>query len=677
MLEDQITSDVFNLDHLKLENNQSSFSLKFSAIDNVLNQGFSYSYKLDGFDKEWKTVYTEGLATYTNIPPGKYTFDIKVNEINDTGLISRKKITITVKNPFWSTSIAYIVYFLLIGLVLYGILKWSYLRKKLLINKISRRKENELHDAKMSFFTKMSHEIQTPITLILGPIEDMLKRSETEGNLLLKERLSIISNNANRLSRIARELTLVKNKELNRLKLAVTKNDLYADITNTSLAFKELARSKKIDFSINCPKNLDDTWYDKEKLEYILFNLLSNAFKFTPKEGNVQLSVVPLNKKSFVKILVSDSGHGIKEDELNKIFKIFYRSESATYASGTGVGLALTKELVNLHRGSIKVSSTLGQGSVFAVKLPVAENDYESSEKITYSNDNTTLKHIENVALEDFKNLDQSKKTILIVEDNFELQSFLKDIFVNLYNILLAENGQEGYYHAINNVPDLIISDIMMPIMDGVEMCEKLKKNDLTKHIPIILLTAKNSTRAKIEGLKTGAIEYINKPFNTNELVLKVNNIFASKDDIITKYRQELINKPELIINKSQDEVFLENLVSIVNERIQDSNFKVDDLAEALNMSYSSLYRKCLNLTGQNLIDFIKILRLKKAAILLVKFGYTISEAAYMVGYNDPKYFSKNFKSHFKITPKDFISEAPSKENIAEYLKKYNLDMEG
>jgi DNA-binding response OmpR family regulator len=374
--------------------------------------------------------------------------------------------------------------------------------------------------------------------------------------------------------------------------------------------------------------------------------------------------------------MVSDSGPGIKEEELNKIFKLFYRSESTKYANGTGVGLALTKELVNLHKGSIKVNSTMGQGSNFTVKLPVSESDYTSTERITYSNSDISLiKEVENIHLESNENFDTSKKTILIVEDSFELQSFLKDLFNKQFNILLAENGQEGYYYAKNNIPDLILSDIMMPIMDGIEMCEKLKKDNFTKHIPILLLTAKNSTKSKIEGLKTGAIEYINKPFNTNELLLKVNNILASKDDIISKYRKELINKPEIIINKSQDEVFLENLVSAINERLKDSNFKVEELTEALNMSYSSLYRKCLTLTGQNLIDFIKILRLKKAAILLVKFGYSISEVAYMVGYNDPKYFSKNFKNHFKITPKEFINKAPSKENIAEYLKKYNVDM--
>ncbi|WP_337994810.1 response regulator [Polaribacter ponticola] len=518
----------------------------------------------------------------------------------------------------------------------------------------------------------MSHEIQTPITLILGPIDNMITLAEKEGNLLLKERLNIISNNAMRLSRIARELTLVKNKKLNRLKLSVTKNNLHRDVSKICLSFKELARNKEIDFSINCSKNIDDTWYDKEKFEHILYNLLSNAFKFTPKQGIVQLSVVPLNKKGFIKVLVSDSGQGIEEEELNKIFKIFYRSEKSKKASGVGIGLALTKELVSIHKGKIKVESIIGEGTTFSVRIPILEKDYTDSERITFSSNE--IKEVNHPNLENSKNSNPSEKTILIVEDNFELQSFLKNLLIDNFNVLLAENGEEGFLFAKNNIPDLILSDIMMPIMDGIEMCEKLKKNNQTKHIPVILLTAKNSTKAKIEGLKTGAIEYINKPFNTNELLLKVNNILASKENIISKYRKELISKPEIKIEKSQDEVFLENLVSVIKEKLNDSDFKVDQLTTALNMSYSTLYRKCLSLTGLNLIDFIKTLRLKKAAILLVKYNYTISEVAYMVGYNDPKYFSKNFKSQFKVTPKMFKSKAALSDNITNYLKSYNID---
>tara|TARA_R110002049_G_scaffold51189_3_gene144978 strand:+ start:24158 stop:28207 length:4050 start_codon:yes stop_codon:yes gene_type:complete len=673
IIPNQITSDVFNVDHLDLKNDQSSFSVRFAAINNILNPNYYYSYKLNGFDNDWKTTYSEGIATYTNIPPGDYVLKIKAHERNQPTVILEKEIKVSIAYPFWQTPIAYMVYAIVLFALIFTITKWYVLRRKLLINKISRRKEKELNNAKMNFFTKMSHEIQTPITLILSPIQNMIERAEINGNLLLKERLNVISNNAQRLSRIARELTLVRNKELRKLKLHVTQNNLYEDINNIALSFKELARIKKIDFNTNCPKNLNNTWYDKEKLEHILYNIVDNAFKFTPQEGNIQLNVLPIKKKQIVKISVTDSGYGISENELENIFKLFYRSSNDV--KGMGIGLALTKELVDIHNGKIKVKSSKSEGTTFTIKIPVAEDAYLDDEKITSSKKIENVKHIEtpHINVKETAGFDSSKTTVLIVEDNFELQSFLKGLLSELYNVLLAENGKEGYYLAKNNLPDLIISDIMMPEMDGIELCEKLLKNSLTKHIPIILLTAKNSTETKITGLKAGAIEYINKPFNSNELVLKVNNILTRREYIISKYRKELIDRPEIKIEQSQDEVFLENLHSIVNEKLNDPSFKVDDLAEKLNMSHSSLYRKCSTLTGLSLIDYIRLQRVKKAAILLTKYGYNISEVAYMVGFNNPKYFSKCFKNQYGKTPKDFCNEA-KKIGVDEHLKKHKLE---
>ena len=527
----------------------------------------------------------------------------------------------------------------------------------------------------MTFFAKMSHEIQTPITLILGPIEDMLSRSEQNGNLLLKQRLNIISNNANRLSKIARELTLVRNKELNTLKLIITKNNLFNNIEDISLSFKELARNKHIDFAINSPKNLFETWYDKEKLEHIIYNLLSNAFKFTPKEGYIQLNVVPTNSKKSIKISVTDSGPGIIKEELNTIFELFYQSTIGKKNKGSGIGLALTKELIDLHKGKIEVKSIPNEGTTFTVTIPITEGAYTEAERITTSDSEilNTNTLIENSNSSNQEESNPNKKTILIVEDNYDLQTFLKELLVPHYNIILAENGEEGYYYAKSNFPDLILSDIMMPKLDGIEMCKKLQEDNLTKHIPVVLLTAKNSTNSKISGLKSGAIEYISKPFNTNELLLKVKNIIISKEHIISKYRKETISRPQVLLDKSQDEIFLENLVSNINLRLDDANFKMEELANSLNMSYSSLYRKCQSLTGHSLLDFVRLLRLKKAAILITKYGYNVSETSFMTGFNDPKYFSKCFKKHFKKTPVNFKKEAQEM-GTTDYLKKHELN---
>lgn len=675
LLGSQITTAIPNIKSLKLKNNQSSFSFRFSVIDNILNSNYYYAYRLKGFEDDWITSPSERTATFTNIPSGDYVFEVIAGTERGIWNVDTKSIAINIEKPFWNKPLAYILYLVIAILLASGLMRWYSLRSKLILGRLVRKNENEIHSLKMNFFAKMSHEIQTPITLILGPIENMIRLAEENGNLLLKQRLRIISNNSKRLSTIARELTLVRNKELRTLKLSVTKNNLYRHIEDITLSFRELARNKRIDFAINCPENLNNIWYDKEKIEHILYNLLSNAFKFTPKEGYLQLNVAPTNSKNTIKISVTDSGPGISENELKVIFELFYQSNIGKRKKGSGIGLALTKDLIDLHKGKIEVNSVPNEGTVFTITFSVSEDAYTESERITTDEleEENLSPQIEKENLNIEENPNPNKETVLIVEDNYDLQNFLKEILTHHYNIIVAENGEEGYYYAKNNFPDLILSDIMMPILDGIEMCKKLHENSLTKHIPVILLTAKNTTNSKIEGLKSGAIEYISKPFNTNELLLKVKNIITSKEHIISKYRKETINRPEILIEKSQDEIFLENFVSQVNLRLDDSSFKMEELATSLHMSYSSLYRKCQSLTGQSLVDFVRLIRLKKAAILLTKYGYNISETSYKTGFNDPKYFSKCFKKQFSKTPGKFKKDA-LKEDINEYLKKYSIN---
>jgi signal transduction histidine kinase/ligand-binding sensor domain-containing protein/DNA-binding response OmpR family regulator len=677
LLPDYSNLSSYNLETLNLKSNQSSFSFKFSVIDNILGPKYYYKYRLKGFNNKWIVSGQERLATYTNIPSGNYIFEVKAGTKKGIWDINPKQIVVNIAPPIWQSKIAYFIYFMLLCLILYALKLWYKLKKKLLLEKLNHKKENELHDLKMHFFAKMSHEIQTPITLILSPLDEMLKQSKKNGNLLLNQQLKIIENNSKRLSKIARELTLVRNKELNELKLLITKNNLCNHINEITLSFKELARKKNIDFIINCPKNLQSAWYDKEKIEHVIYNLLSNAFKFTPKEGNIQINVIPLNTKKQIKVSVSDSGFGIPKEELELIFNLFYQSKSNKKTNGSGIGLALTKELVDLHKGKIEVESSPIQGTVFTFIIAINKEAYTSSElMITDDSDeiiNTEFQK-ETTKNTEITTNDLSKKTILIVEDNYDLQCFLKELLINEYNILLAENGAEGYHYAKNNFPDLILSDIMMPKLDGIEMCLMLQEDSLTKHIPIILLTAKNSTNSKISGLKSGAIEYINKPFNTKELELKIKNIISSKEYIISKYRKEIISSPNINVNKTQNEILLENLTSLINKKLNDKDFKIENLADSLNMSYSSLYRKCQALTGRNLVEYIKLIRLKRAIILITKYGYNVSEAAFMVGFNDAKYFSKCFKKQYKKSPKEFEKEA-LKIGVDKYLKNNNIEL--
>ncbi|MEN8187482.1 MAG: two-component regulator propeller domain-containing protein [Bacteroidota bacterium] len=674
IIPNQIKSDIQYLKKIILKPDESSFTFRFSALDNVLNPNYHYSYRLKGFNDEWIPVKNERLASYTNIPSGKYTFEVKAGIKKGVWDIPSKKIDIIILQPIWNRPIAYIVYALLLLLLGVGAKSWYDLKKKLISEKMSYKNEKELHALKMGFFAKMSHEIQTPLTLISGPIDDMLIRASENGNLLLKQRLQIISNNVKRLSRIVFELTSVRNIELGKTKLMVTKNNLFEELNNIGLSFKEQARLKNIDFSINCPENLSEVWYDREKFEHIIYNLLSNAFKFTPKEGNIRIIALPINNKNSIKISVSDSGPGISEKEMSNIFTLFYQSKIGKKTKGTGIGLALTKELIDLHRGKIEVNSNPVEGTTFTISLPITKDAYLEDERIvTETEEIKTDDRV--IASSETETTTSSKhnRTILIVEDNLELLHFIKDLLSPIYNVILAENGKEGYYHAKNSQPDLILSDIMMPEMDGIEMCKKIQNDKLIKHIPIVLLTAKNSTKSKILGLESGAIEFINKPFNTNELLLKINNIISSTEQIISNFRKEIINTPEININKSNDDIFLENLIRAINEKIEDPNFKMEELAEALNVSYSVLYRKCQAITGKGLIDLVRLLRLKKAAIVIGKYGYSITEAAYVSGFNDPKYFSKCFKKQFGSSPNVFKKEAAAM-GSENYLKKYKLD---
>jgi len=656
VIPDQIKNGVERLKYVKLEPDQSSFSFRFLAIDNVLFSNYHYAYRLKGFNDNWIFSEKERIATYTNIPPGNYVFEVKAGSGNGEWDIDKKSVNIQILQPFWQTSTAKFIYALLLLGLLYAVVVWIRFRNRIIAEELQRDHERELYALKMDFFAKMSHEIQTPLTLILIPLENMLEGALKSGNVLLQQRLRLIANNAERLSRIVFELTSLRDKELEKLVLHPSENNIVEDLREISSSFQEQASFKGIHFRCTYPSEDLKMWYDKEKLEHIFFNLLSNAFKFTPKGGSISLDVVVEDWDNKVKISVTDSGPGIPDEELDNIFQLFYQADSGKQKEGTGIGLALTKELVDLHKGKIDVKSDPSKGSCFTVTLPMEVNRVKGDEPgITpdvLKIENTKEDPVVISQAVERKEQQELSKTILVVEDNYELQISLRDIFTDYYNVLLAENGEEGYALALEHNPDLVISDIMMPKLDGIEMSSMLQKNELTTHIPIILLTAKKTSKDKIMGLRTGAVEYINKPFNISELVLKVNNIITRSDRVILKYKNDLISTPKVGPNRSQDEIFLENLVELIENRMSDSDFKLEDLSLELNMSYSAIYRKFHALTGKKIVDFVRTMRLKKAAILIGDCNYSISEAAFMVGFNDPKYFSKCFKKEFGKSPR-------------------------
>lgn len=681
IIPDQLKGFTENIKAINLDHNQSSFSFNFSAIDKGLNTNYHYAYRLKGFQNDWVFPENNRAATYTNIPYGDYMFEVKAGSKKGDWDIDIKTIAIEINPPWWYSTWAYMLYVLLGVFITYSIVVWLRLKNRLANEAWHNNKEKELYAIKMNFFAKMSHEIQTPLTLILGPIEDMLSRAGANGNQLLKQRLTMINNNANRLSRIAMELMTVRNKELGKQRLFASKNDLIDHLKRISVAFSEQARFKNIDFIQEHPEESIDLWYDKDKIEHVIYNLLSNAFKFTPKEGAVTIKTLLNPDDETVKISILDSGPGIPKEELDDVFKLFYQTDLGKHNKGTGIGLALTKELISLHHGEINIDSSAEFGTCFSVILNINENVFSESEKIYIENSN----HLSETLESDYSLLDKEygllanteidrKHTLLIVEDNIEMQMFLKDVLSSKYNLLIANNGKEGIEMAEEHVPDLVISDIMMPIIDGLEMCKILQKRKVTSHIPIILLTAKNSTTTKIKGLKQGAIEYIKKPFNFHELILKIHNIITSNEKALSKFKTDSISSTNEILATNKDDVFIESLVEKLNTQIENPDFKLEELSKLLNMSYSVIYRKCHDITGKTLIEFVRSLRLKRAALLIAQYGYNISEASYNVGYKDSKYFTKCFKEEFGIPPATLKREAKSKE-ISAVLRKYKIQM--
>ena len=676
IIPNQLNQKIENINTLKLDANQSSFSFQFSAIDNLLNSNYYYAYRLKGFDKEWIIPRKERIATYTNIPSGNYTFEVRSGSKKGEWNIATKSIDINIKPQWWLHPWAYVFYLILLSSLLFGIYKWVKLKNKLAKEEWQHYKEKELYALKMNFFAKMSHEIQTPLTLILGPIDDMLSRAKANGNSLLRKRLSILKNNTNRLSRVANELMTVRNKELGKLRIYASKNNLKNHLSDIVLSFSEQASFKNIDLIKDFPNEEITLWYDQDKIEHVIYNLLSNAFKFTPREGTIAIKIDNKNKDT-VKICVSDSGPGIPKQELEDIFKIFYRSELGKHKRGLGIGLALTKEMVSLHHGKIDVESSPEKGTCFSVLLSKNENIFSENEKVTVEPKKESIKLASEYTKElDFNlntDLDKEKlHTLLIVEDNIEMQMFLKDVLETKYNLLFAENGKQGIMLAKKNKPNLVISDIMMPVMDGIEMCKVLQRKKSTAYIPIILLTAKNSNKFRLLGLKTGAIEYLRKPFNFHELQLKIENIIKNQEKVVARYKTDLISKPKENNSKSKDDIFMEDLVKQLDIQLENSDFKLEDLSDSLNMSYSVIYRKCQDITGKSLVEFVRSLRLKKAAVLIVKKGYNISEAAFTVGFKDAKYFTKRFKEEFKTTPYSMKKEI-TKLNPSKILEKYKI----
>ena len=540
------------------------------------------------------------------------------------------------------------------------------INKELSLTKLQAEKIHELDQLKSRFFANISHEFRTPLTLILSPVEKRLKEV-TDPNEI--SGLSMIQRNASHLLHLVNQLLDLSKLESGRMNIRASEIKLNNYLRRLLFAFQSLAENRGIRFRV-LPSPEVSIFVDQEKFDRIINNLLSNAFKFTRAGEEVVVSsgiFTPTQdfQEGFVEIQVIDTGIGIAKENINKIFDRFYQvdgSQTREY-EGTGIGLALTKELVELHHGNISVTSTLGEGSVFTIQLPLGSH-HLSPDEIGFdddkpmTNESNEAIHIDLPESTEVGNSVASLPRVLVVEDNTELLNYLQENLKQRFNIMAAEDGEQGIYMAIHEVPDLIISDLMMPKANGLQLCQQLKEDERTSHIPIILLTARADSETKLQGYRHGADDYISKPFHFDELLVRLENLLANRKRVQDKFKQHLALRPNAIPVTSMEERFLKRAVEVVEESMADAGFGVDPFAQAMAVSQTQLYRKLLALTNFSPNEFIRHIRLERASDLLQKKAGNVSEIAYEVGINNLSYFAKIFKEKFGVTPVEFLRKS-------------------
>ncbi len=665
---DVLNKCISETERIKLRYDQNSITLDFASFDYANNVGIQYSYFLENFDRDWTEPSVKRSATYTNLDPGEYTFRIKTVSIDRQESNQGPALTIVVLPPYWQTwwfrllllaAIAGLVYMLITFLV-----NKEKLKNDLVLEKLKANKLHELDMMKLRFYTNISHEIRTPLTLILGPLEKMknnqLPPSEIKGHV------EVMHRNATQLHQLINQLLDFRKLESGNLKLVLSRGDLVAYVSEIVASFGKMAEEKEIELKFNSLKKSLITNFDSDKVAKIMNNLLSNAFKFTSKCGKiaVNLSLVfdpaeNSDDKRLVEITVKDSGIGISESNIEKIFTRFFQvGDNNTAQSGTGIGLALTKELVKLHNGNLFVTSKPGKGSKFTVQLPFDEVELAQPEEQTMPESGKIQEQFV-VSPEEHLGDQQTagQKIMLLVDDNADVRYFIKSHFAGSFQVLEAANGVEGWDIALKTIPDIIISDVMMPDMDGFEFCRKLRKDERTSHIAVLLLTALGSREHEIEGLSYGADDYITKPFDLVLLQTKVENILSVRQSLKQKYTGEILLQPRNVILSSPDERFLQKAITVVEDNIDDPDLDIEKFASEIGVSRMQLYRKLNALTEMTVKEFVRSIRLKRAAQLLVQKKLNISEVAYAVGFRDLSHFRKCFRQEFGMNASEYVEK--------------------
>lgn len=643
-----LIKSIIHTDAIELPYNQTNITLEFVALSYTASSANKYCYKMDGIDTDW--IYTQNIhsASYSNLPPGKYIFRVKGS--NNDGLWNEAEDTleITVMPPWWSSSIAYLLYFTAICILLFYSLRFSlkrYQRRHEEQQKLFEiEKERELYEAKVDFFTDIAHEIRTPITLINAPLEDIIDMNIP--NEKLKQNLSYIRQNTNSLLELINQLLDFRKVDSNKFTLSFKNTNMSTLLAEIIEKFKPQAASlhKKLNLQIENADNTDILAYvDKDGICKIIYNLLSNAVKYSKDNIDVRLS----KDNTYFTIQVSNNGDLISEEYQEKIFEPFFQIKALQKeTTGSGIGLSLSRSLADLHNGYLFYTTTSGLNN-FILKIPVSQHNHEEQETDTESTDFL-------IKQEDILNTKKYSTSILIVEDNIDMLNFIAEKLNEKYKVIKALNGLEAYKILQTESIDIVITDIMMPEKNGLELCELIKSNTELSHIIVVLLTAKNDLNTKIKGLEIGADAYVEKPFSLQYLQTLLSSLINNRMREIELFKKKpFISTHQSGMNKA-DEQFLNKLIGIINANIEDSNFNVEILAESVYLSRSSLHRKLKAIVNTTPTDFIRLIRLQKAADLIQEGKYRINEICYLVGINSPSYFIKIFQNHYGMTPKDF-----------------------
>ncbi|UOE46215.1 ATP-binding protein [Mucilaginibacter sp. SMC90] len=655
---------------------KQDFAINFVALNYTLPQQNHYSYILEGFSNSWKNAGTSTTASYTNLDPGEYTFRVKASnndgKWNDTGT----SLKIIVKPPFWMTIYAYVFYVLLAFGILLLIRRQGVKKLKKKLHAEQERKDaetrHELDEMKIKFLTNLSHEFRTPISLIMAPVDKLLEQTNTEP---VVQQLGVIKRNSRRLLNLVNQLLDFRKLEENELKLNLVEGEFVSFVREVADSFYDLANRKKIVPVFKTASERLFAKFDHDKVERILFNLLSNAFKFTMAGGQITVEVtapvISADGNSYqLSITVADTGTGISPEQVGYVFERFYQADAqpAILNQGSGIGLSITRELVQLHGGQISVESEPGKGSVFSltISLPVI-----SLSETAISNPN--LPEIASCLVEEDSDskpkpeiaIGTNRPHVLIIEDNDEMRHYLAENLGTTYKVSEAVNGRDGWHKALAVHPDLIVSDISMPYMDGIQLSCKLRADKRTGHIPIILLTALTSQKEQLAGLELGVNDYLTKPFNFDILNIKIKNLLHLNTSLKETYQKKIKVIPADMDIESSSERFIKDVVLYIEKNINNPKFSVEEISHHFSMSRGSFYSKITELTGEPPVEFIRSIKLDKSAILLEKTDLTIAEIAYSIGFSTPHYFTKSFKAKYNILPSEYRAKKVSIKSVA------------